>query len=343
MSQRTSDSLCLLCQVNKATQTGSHMLPASLIASMIGPRDKEEGYVIKPTDIKPISSFYGRSNLKNSDPVPQKNEFVKDFFFCPQCEKRLAVLEGEINPVLVKKIKDPNQKVNFPDLPLNSGIAAVQCNNVNSTIFRLYIFSLIWRMCLLYRFKCGNEFLASPAEVEWFRKTLNDSMGASIKETLEKSNLTEIEKVSFVMFVCLGEYNKTMNMAVLHPGYRKPYCLILCEYLVLFSFTEEQLSPNNAIIILKDFKVDQKIINTSGIIKIALSKLDCWKMFLDGIWNKNAEEFKLIRINEVMNKKGLSFDVAKELIEKKAKELEAKSGKSYAECYVMAFEEIIRT
>jgi hypothetical protein len=336
MIQRNPAMDCLLCQINKATETGSHLIPASIIASMIGARDKEEGYGIHPQHENPFSSFFGRSNLKNENIEQQENDFIVDYFFCPSCEKRFSILENEINPVLTKKIFDPNQKQNFPHQELDSGLQFLICKKVNPCIFRLYLFSLIYRWCLKYRFVTGGDFLATPSEVNWFRKILNVSLGNTLGETLENCSNPEIETVSFIICTCPEDYNKSANMVLLHPHYRFPYCFIVNEYIILFSFTKPQLNSSE-LIELTDFRIDARLINTSGEVKIALSNHYYWNKFMQTIWEANAEVFKSKYIMQLSAISGVHPNKVADLLDNKAKEIQMLTGKIYSYCYLDAF------
>lgn len=343
MVERNPEDKCLLCQQSKATQKGSHLIPASLVASMVGKRYYEQSHSIMPNSDKPIDTAYGRSNLKNANTEQRQIQFVKDFIYCPECEKKLAVLESEINPVLTLKIKDTNQKQNFPESKLASGFPFVTCSRVNPEIFKLYILSLIWRLNDLYYLNTGKPFLKDE-DSEWIRLRLTESMGMSLNEISQKCNSKLLEEMPFAICGCVEDLPTDIdredgfaNLSVPHPHYIQPYCFLFNNYMVVFGFTNKQLESSEEIIHLKDFNVNKRLLNVSGPIKVGIVSPENWKNFTIYLWRVVAYEFKYLRAEELSKKNGQTIDECNELIMEKAKEISQATGNGFGECYDEAF------
>lgn len=341
---RTQEDDCLLCQLNKATKKGSHMIPASLVDSMVGKRNKEESYKIRPASEAPIDVAFGRGNLKNTNPEHKQIQFVKDFVFCPECEGKLAVLENEINPVLTTKIKDSKQKQNFPETKLPSGISYLTCEKVNTDVFKLYVLSLLWRLHISYYLEIGKPFLRNE-DSDWIRLRLIESVGINIKENNQKCDSKLLEQLPFVLCGCLEDIVKDesseeedfFNLAIPHPDYIRPYCFLFNNFLVVFGFTSDQLESVDELIHLKHFSVNKKLLNTTGPIKVVVIKPDSWLNFTKIVFGSGAREFVMERAQKISQKYGLTLEESDDKIRIKINEIRQGTEKRYGDWYDEAF------
>jgi hypothetical protein len=97
---RSKENLCLICNLNSSDKTNSHFIPAGLLKSNIGDRNYEEAYTIGVSEQVPITDYFGRSNLNNTDTEIKQNPHASDYIFCSGCENKLADLEHVFLPFL---------------------------------------------------------------------------------------------------------------------------------------------------------------------------------------------------------------------------------------------------
>ena len=100
---------CCLCRQNNANQTGSHILPFSLIKEAVNQegkisRDFEIAYSMSKNEFD--ENYFGRNvtpekikeevgkEMTDKDVSQNINPFIKDNFLCSFCEKRLEKLES---------------------------------------------------------------------------------------------------------------------------------------------------------------------------------------------------------------------------------------------------------
>ena len=94
---------CLLCGINKANATGSHLVPAWMLEPVVGARDFEKSVSIDLQEIE-TDEFYGRNRLDNPSTEISQNPQVYNYIFCQACEDWLGALESEVAPFLKTKI-----------------------------------------------------------------------------------------------------------------------------------------------------------------------------------------------------------------------------------------------
>ena len=126
---------CKLCKTKEANQTGSHLTSCFIVASQLGKRGQENGYLIT-SDPEQDYTINHEANL-----------IKEDFILCGDCEKRLSFVEGYFSQEFTNKIDRPNYAPNFPILKTGSKFDSkyYNCNLINPVAFHLLIYSIIWR------------------------------------------------------------------------------------------------------------------------------------------------------------------------------------------------------
>ena len=116
---------CLLCKRNKATKTGSHLVSHFLIQRFFSydgssKRDKEvvESFDLTGQDNRTFLGHNVNADIAErlvgheltDEEVEQENAksnlLMRDYFFCPDCEARLGIIESYYADILSDKIKD---------------------------------------------------------------------------------------------------------------------------------------------------------------------------------------------------------------------------------------------
>ncbi|WP_272152102.1 hypothetical protein [Tenacibaculum aiptasiae] len=220
---------CQLCKDNKADKKGSHIVPHFLlkrIENIEGKsgRDYELGFSIGEFN---TDSHFGRSvqpeklediygELSDKEIEENKHPLVVDFMFCSSCETRFSIIESEYAKTLSKS----------DDKEYDSGIP--------SELGLLFWASVLWRMSI--NKKSGVQLTKNENEV--LRRILNRCLTDNISnidfETMRNSK--DLQKINYKIFRSPDYTDKHPTFLLLHPKFRKPYTLIINEFVLLFSF-----------------------------------------------------------------------------------------------------------
>ncbi len=165
--KRSSHDNCLICHKKKATKKNSHIIPAGLLKKSVGKRNKEEAYRIDGSS-GTTYSYFGRENLKNTSEELKQDIHARDFYFCPSCESKLGDLESKVIPFLTEKVQDVKYRNQFVEKTSKSGIRFLETLNINRTDFLVFIYSVVWRIALLYDEE-HKKYSLKEEEMEDFR------------------------------------------------------------------------------------------------------------------------------------------------------------------------------
>lgn len=220
---RTPNSDCLLCKSNKATKGNSHIVSRFMSKNILGDGNTKRGYLTK------TSSMHLPPKFEQDTPK-------ESFILCPSCEKYFEILETYISQRLNNKLWDIRFASHFA-IESQEGIHWKVCNNIEPIIFRLFIYSIIWRCSISYTslfkdFKLENDY------EEYLRVILFKS-----KYEQQVNLISAIEKLKkdfpiyeFIIFTSSSFVDRTQNLLLCIPWMQNPYYLILGEYVILFSF-----------------------------------------------------------------------------------------------------------
>ena len=201
---------CSLCGQNEANQTGSHILPFSLIKETINEegksqRDFEIAYSMSNSDF--ASTYFGRNvtpgkimkeigkEMSEADIVHNNNPFVKDNFLCTFCEQRLGKLENEFKSAVYDSIEDQILLSNEKDSNEN---ILLQLGDYERNVFYLLAYSIFWR-CSVTNY---GGFNLRPEIQENLRQVLNDGLKKEQKELSSHLKVLEYTDFKYPLFVC---------------------------------------------------------------------------------------------------------------------------------------------
>ena len=179
MIERMPENSCLLCQVRKANQRGSHLTPNCLLKHAIGGREDYVAYSIDVENAE-INKAVGRA-AKSSETTVTPNPHVSDFVFCSICENFFGQLESEICPQLNEKIRDEKFSTQFRITTIQKDIVLKEALKINPNVFNLFIYSVVWRICLQQRF-IHFESVINPKFEQRLATVLLNSVGKTIGE-----------------------------------------------------------------------------------------------------------------------------------------------------------------
>lgn len=327
--------ICLLCQRNKATQANSHFVPASLLASNIGKRDKEEAYSININDSEfPFEEFFGRENLKNTEPEIKQNLHSEDYIFCPECEKRLGQIESVILPVLTKEVKDTTKRTNFPEYLTRNGLKYVECLKVDKRKFRIVICSVLWRVSLQHELKRGENILTS---------SVMESLRSFVYESLYPENGGSANDLFHLALFTYNnsKFDSSRNLVFCDPFLKDPYCFYINEYIIFLSLASEwHLSILNGYG-LSEFSVTEEILlDKDSAVRIGFLSNNAWEIVCEKTWLLVTRIFLMDKISEFSGITGKTIEDSRRVLEKRALEIEAETGKKFRFCFMQAFHEL---
>ena len=215
---------CKICKVEVADKTGSHIVPHFLIKRIENIDGKMgRGYELgfKITDVD-VNHYFGSSvlperleavlgSIRDEDIEHNKHPLIVDFIFCTKCENRLAVLESIYSEVLFGGKNE-------------SGRAEIGI---------LFWMSVFWRISICESF----SFSMTHEDYEICRRILDRNLKLE-RDALEIDSMGEyldFKKVSYKVFRCEGYSNTHPTSLYLVPKIRKPYILLVDEFIVCFS------------------------------------------------------------------------------------------------------------
>ncbi len=226
---RSSESNCLLCVENKAIKTNSHIIPKFMTKSMLGAGTVKKAFAI---------------NSGKADKAPQVSQDTvkEDFILCESCEQYFSVLETYIATRLNNRLRDIRYSSQFSKIENEHGVVYKVCEQINSIIFRLLIYSIVWR-CNISSTDLCDDFSLFEEEAEHLRKALLKCKFLKQQELLDKIDLLkqDFPLFPFVFFTTEVFLDSTKNVLFAHPDSKNPYYLILNEYMLIFSFEKNEL------------------------------------------------------------------------------------------------------
>lgn len=235
-TQRTRNDICLLCQKNKATATGSHIYTKFITASMFGDKHNKQG---------------GRINTAEFEYGSKANDTPKqDFIMCPRCENiRLGTLETYVSTFFYSRYRNNKFSDKFPvDKRFNVITNELDCmilTDVHTGMFKLYIYSLIWRasICALPSFK---NFKLTNEQEEILRYALDAFLQENAKDTIAfyDANVNQFPQFPFIIQTHLEQTDASRNF-VGEPRKldESTIMLYLNEFIIIFNmkWTDERM------------------------------------------------------------------------------------------------------
>lgn len=267
---RTENDICLLCKNRKSNNTQSHIVPR---------------FISKSIFIK--GGFILDTGNADKPPTPTQDSAKEDYILCVECEAYFEKIETYIAARIQNRLRAANRQDDFDDKTNGSGLRLKQCLAVNPWIFRLFIYSIIWR-CSISNTRVHKDFKLSVDEEEILRNALNQFYSATQPDLLENIKKADgiVPIVPFIFFTSDYFTNTTKNVIATSPFTKNPYFLQLNEYILVLSFNDWPLKPGF------DFLLN----NENEDIKIGFLKEQLWldinKDFLNMVSNLAIERTK---------------------------------------------------
>lgn len=290
-----NDSLCALCRINNANETGSHMVPnllTSVALSFDGKakRDREIVEKYHLNSVKDNSVYYGRDvsvekissdlghEMTEKEQEDNVNTLCYDHIFCKDCEKCFSVLESAFGE-FYKSGKDIRPQLAY-----------------------LFWLSVFWRMSVGYM----SIFMDAKDELN-----IRDILNKNLKSREEIINSTEnLGDYGFAVFRLNEALRKGDSgiLGICKP--QAPYIILVADYVVIM-FTYYSKMHKNTVVFDWDISLDD--INTPN--KEEYIELDL-----------NIEEFHDFRKLIIDANYGV-FNQEQEKLARKIREYERSNGK----------------
>ena len=271
---RSPDDICLLCESKKATKENSHIIPKFMGKSLLGLTGTKRAYILD-TD-------------KGHLPADFTQDIAKEnYLFCPDCESYFSFMETYIAERLHKRLWTARLIDQFPYQENGGGVGWKTCLQVDPTIFRLFIYSILFR-CSVSSVKLHDGFKLEAQEHATLKDILIKFISPSYKEFIHAiaNNKKNISAFPFVLYTSKTFENPTTNTIFTSTYNKNPYVLHLNEYILIFSFVEKTRIENF------DFLVN----NDLSPVKVGFFSEDFWlgenKRFFDqtlDIMNKKTK------------------------------------------------------
>jgi hypothetical protein len=221
--------ICSLCKHNPADKTGSHIVPHFLLKRIENVdsrkgRGYELGFVFDKHGSVP---YFGREllperleevfgEISEKDVSSNKHPLVADNLLCSECEKSLATIESEYASTI--------SKVSHSEY----------ASGTSSFIGLLFWGSILWRLSV--HGKSGANLDTDKEEV--LRQFLCSHLSPR-KKISEYHNSTASDhstNLSYRLLRCSQCLNIGSQWLILHPHFYDNPCLIVDEFLLVFSF-----------------------------------------------------------------------------------------------------------
>ena len=126
---------CLLCLINLATKTKSHIYPKFISTNFLGPKGTpRRGF-----------SLSSETQSRQKPPEVIQDSPKEDYILCEECEAFFSVLEGIASDVFANwrtKVASGEyiQKSIIDDMDI------VECNSADKRTIHLFVYSIFWRV-----------------------------------------------------------------------------------------------------------------------------------------------------------------------------------------------------
>jgi hypothetical protein len=323
----------------KATQRNSHIISAALLKKAIGKRDYELSYKISTAELL-TDEFYGKSRLDNPSTTIKQNPHSRDYYFCPECEKRMGHLESGVILALTNCGEAKFEK-NYSNFISPGGIAYKTFNEVGSDEFNMFFLLTVWRIALLYGLEKNIHPLRGYRGYEM--ELMRDILFWYIYGDAQNY---ERLKDQFAVMIFRAESNSdpTRNFSTTIDFADRPNIFWAFDYLILvYSAKDIEEAPqgDDAYFLLKP---DVELINTPPILpRIAFVKEEVWNDLVTSILGFTSKGFFQNMLSELAEATGLPKNFCHIILYLRAKDIEAEIGKLFSDCCLIAFREIVDT
>ncbi|WP_395047003.1 hypothetical protein [Flavobacterium sp.] len=157
----------------------------------------------------------------------------EDFILCSNCEKKFEVLETYF-AIFFNKLRD---YLNFPEDFSFQKLGSqdfISCKKLNPTLFKLFIYSLIWRLSISKHQTNENFILPNKIEEE-LREFLNQNL--SVEQQILLKSVEMVKEFPSYDLCIIKPENKTDNFKGMYSAFQmseSAYLLVLVDFILFF-------------------------------------------------------------------------------------------------------------
>lgn len=205
---------CKLCKNNSADKDNSHIIPKFMSKRLFD-------------GIKPRHSIAIRNNGKQqkSQDTPKESKIL-----CISCESRLEKLETYFAKFFIEINNLASARRNYTIEQLTDN-EMLLCNDLHPNIFKLFIFSLVWR-CSISNLSDFENFTLNSLVEEDLRVFLNLNLKNSHGELMQ--SLDGIQQVPRYHFCVTKPKNKTRGIFTAFNFAPEAFTILTVDYAIFF-------------------------------------------------------------------------------------------------------------
>ncbi|MCQ0110300.1 hypothetical protein [Zhouia amylolytica] len=331
---RTSKDVCLLCGFKPSTKKNSHWVPAAMLKSMVGKRYNEESYQFSSFQKRKLDVYYGRDNLKNTDTTIKQNHYSLDYIFCDDCENKLGVLESAVIPVIQNEIRLERKRPNYKEELGEDGITLKKCLRLNNNIFRLFIYSIVWRFSLIHQLEDNIQLISKDLQ-EDLRLILNESLSLDLKEIIENDS---IHSLVFQVFTADSFDDGTEGTVYSEEIHKDPALFFVNEFIILFYGNEYTITGEYYFPIERMIQSVDVLNSKDDHPKIGFISNASFNELINRIFGDGAKVILTSLTNSVASCTGLSFIESRYHLYKLGMDIHQKTGSNIIQSFEEAAE-----
>lgn len=219
--------ICNLCKTHPADKKNSHIVSKFLCTRLFESTSPRHTLMIGK----------GGENRKLQD-TPKEN-----YILCSTCEKKIEVIET----YFAKIITDIHNYINLPEkfTFINKGQHPkyLECKDLNPTLFKLFIYSLIWRVSISSCTEFIKFKLLKDIEEE-LRHFLNSSLTESHQTLMESANrITNIPNYHLCFLKPMTKSEDTRGIFTAYNIDESRHILAIVDFVVIMFVDDKLIDP----------------------------------------------------------------------------------------------------
>ncbi len=238
--------LCKLCLENPADKANSHIISKFLLKGLF------EG-----TNPRHAVSFNKDLKGRKVQDALKQNDI-----FCSSCERRIEIIETHFAKVIAAIKNYKKYPAKFPLSKLGTQ-QFIECVELNPILYKLFLYSIIWRTSISNLYECQPFKLESKPE-EILRQFLNNNLYTTKKQLIE--NLDSIIDVPKYHSCIIKPKDRVRGVLSIASMSKHAHALFLVDF-VIFFYTDE--SSIGEVLIHFSNKENRNVI-------IALGEIEAW-------------------------------------------------------------------
>lgn len=235
---------CKLCLIHPADKRNSHIIPKFMCKGLFESAGPRHAILIN-----------GKGKGRKIQDTPKEN-----FILCASCEKRIEILETYFARFIeeMHSYKDLSQKFNVAKIGTQYYI---ECNDVHPVLFKLFLYSLVWRASISSLIEYSRFNLNKPDE-ERIRQFLDSNLTSTKTSLFEAlNNIIDIPLYHSCLIKPKEKSTSSRGIFSISSMSDTAHVLLLVDFLVFFYTDEESIGS-----VLERFsnKQNKKVIVTLG-------------------------------------------------------------------------------